>query len=240
MDIDKLKEWLGFWKFFLGTFILGCATFLVNQDIQNREIEIKEQDQIAKYIEHAIHEDVGIRLRFAQYFRNVTRSEVLRERWNDYLIIVQGEYDEKKKEKELLLVKSQEKSITGQEKDALQARIEELELALNPKPIKKDMLLPSRIYLHIQSEKQKEKAVEISRLLKNGGFSVPGIQILSKGPNTSELRYFRKREEEYAKTALELLQGFVEIELAYVPGYESSTKIRDRHFEIWFSNDAFL
>ncbi len=80
-DIDKLKEWLSFLKFFLGTFILGVATFFVNKDIQNREIEIKEQEQIGKYIEHAIHEDVGIRLRFAQYFRNVTRSDTLRERW---------------------------------------------------------------------------------------------------------------------------------------------------------------
>ena len=50
MELEKLKEWLGFWKFFLGTFILGLATFLVNKDIQNREIEIKEQEQIAKYI----------------------------------------------------------------------------------------------------------------------------------------------------------------------------------------------
>ncbi len=41
---------------------------MVNKDIQNREIEIKEQEQVAKYIEHAIHEDVGIRLRFAPIF----------------------------------------------------------------------------------------------------------------------------------------------------------------------------
>ena len=239
MDLEKFKEWLSFWKFFLGTFILGLATFLVNQDIQNREIEIKEQEQIAKYIEHAIHEDVGIRLRFAQYFKNVTRSEVLRDRWKDYLEIVQAEYDEKKMEKESLLVRSEDETITGQEKEALQARIEELETALNPKPSKVVAPLPSRFYLHVRNSLQKEKAREIESILNGGGFSVPGIQILSQGPNESELRYFRKREEEYARAALDLIKGEVDVQLKYVPGYESSTLIRDRHFEIWFSINAF-
>lgn len=239
MDIEKLKEWLGFWKFFLGTFILGLATFLVNKDIQNREIEIKEQEQIAKYIEHAIHEDVGIRLRFALYFRNVTRSEILRDRWKDYLEIVQAEYDGKEQERELLLAKSQEESITAQEKEVLQARIEELEVALNPKPAKTAVLLPSRVYLHVRNSEQKERATEIASILTNNGFAVPGIQVLSEGPNTSELRYFRKREEEYARAALELIKDFVEVKLMYVPGYESSTKIRDRHFEVWLSKDGF-
>jgi len=239
MGIENLKEWLGFWKFFLGTFILGLATFLVNQDIQNREIEIKEQEQIAKYIEHAIHEDVGIRLRFAQYFRNVTRSETLRERWQDYLKIVQAEYDEKKQEKEELIAQSKVESITAQEKDALQARIEELEVALNPRPPKTVVSLPSRVYLHARNAEQKQMATEISSILTGGGFSVPGIQVLSKGPNETELRYFRKREEEYAKAAMELVKDNVKIKLVYVPGYEASTDIRERHFEIWFSEKAF-
>ena len=239
MELEKLKEWLGFWKFFLGTFILGFATFLVNKDIQNREIEIKEQEQIAKYIEHAIHEDVGIRLRFAQYFRNVTRSETIRERWKDYLKIVQDEYDEKKQEQDKLLAQSQDESITAQEREALQARIDELETALNPRPAKKVVSLSSRVYLHARNSEQKEKAAEIVNLLTSGGFSVPGVQVLSKGPNISELRYFRKREEEYAKAAMELIKDNVEIKLRYIPGYEASTKIRDRHFEIWLSKEAF-
>ena len=239
MDIDKLKEWLGFWKFFLGTFILGLATFLVNRDIQNREVEIKEQDQIAKYIEHAIHEDVGLRLRFAQYFRNVTRSQTLRERWGDYLEIVQAEYDEKEKEKDKLLAESKSESITAQEKEALQARIEELEDALNPKPTKSTAILSSRVYMHVRNKVQKGKATKISEMLISNGFSVPGIQVLSKGPEKTEFRYFRRREQEYATAALDLVRDHVEIKLVYVPGYESSVNLRDRHFEIWFSEEAF-
>ncbi len=239
MELEKLKEWLGFWKFFLGTFILGLATFMVNKDIQNREIEIKEQEQVAKYIEHAIHEDVGIRLRFAQYFRNVTRSDTLRERWQDYLTIVQAEYNEKKAEKESLVAKAQVESITGQEKDVLQARIQELEAALNPTPPKEVALLTSRVYLHVRNAEQKLKANEVLNILSAGGFSVPGIQVLSMGPKETEFRYFRKREKEYAMAAMELLKDNIEIKLIYVPGYEASTGIRDRHFEIWFSQDAF-
>lgn len=239
MNLENLKEWLGFWKFFLGTFLLGLATFLVNKDIQNREIEIKEQEQIAKYIDHAITEDVGIRLRFAQYFRNVTRSETLRERWDDYLKIVQAEFDAKKKEKEELEAQAQVASITGQEKEVLQARIEELEVALNPRPSKTVALLPSRVYIHVRNNEQKQKATEISNILSSGGFSVPGVQVLSEGPKTTELRYFRKREMEYAMAALDLVKENVEIKLTYIPGYETSTGMRDRHFEIWFAEGAF-
>ena len=130
-------------------------------------------------------------------------------------------------------------SITGQEKEVLQARIEELEVALNPKTSKTMFLLPSRVYLHVRNDEQKQKATEISNILSRGGFSVPGIQVLSEGPKTTELRYFRKREEEYAKAALDLVKENVEIKLTYVPGYEASTGIRDRHFEIWFAEGAF-
>ncbi len=238
MDIEKLKEWLSFLKFFFGSFILGVATFMVNRDIQNREVEIKVQEQIAKYIEHAIHEDVGIRLRFAQYFRYVTRSDTLRERWKEYLTIIQAEYDDKSREKERLLVEAQQESITGTEKEALQAKIEALEVALNPKRAV-DAILPSRVYLHVRHENQRAKAHEIANQISGSGFSVPGIQVLTEGPEKSELRYFRQRELEYAKAILELVNKSVDIKLRYVPGYESSTKIRDRHFEIWFSRDAF-
>ena len=235
---DRLKEWLGFFKFFFGTFILGLATFLVNKDIQNREVEIKEQEQIAKYIEHAIHDNVGIRLRFAQYFANVTRSEVLRQRWESYLTVAQKDFDEEKRKVEELRAQSENETISGQEKEAILAKIEEGEKALYPKPTERVITLPSRIYVHVRSAEEKLHAHEISNILRGGGFTVPGIQVLSKGPNKSELRYFRKREEEFALAALALLPAVLDVDLVYVPGYEASNQIRERHFELWLAEGA--
>ena len=230
---DHLNEWLGFWKFFLGTFILGVATFFVNKDIQNREVEIKEQEHIGKYLEHAIEEDVGIRLRFAQYFSNVSRSEVLRKRWNDYLKIIQKEYDVKEAQLKELIAKSKEEEITGQEKEALLAKIDSFEKALNPEQNERVIRLPSRVYIHVRNGEDKSKAQGVAATLQDNGFSVPGIQVLSQGPGRSEFRYFRKREKEFAQAAFALLPAEIGAKLVYVPGYESSNLIRDRHFELW-------
>jgi len=238
MDIDKFNAWLNFGKFFLGTFILGIATFFVNKDIQNREIEIKEQEQIGKYIDHAIHEDVGLRLRFAQYFSNVSRSEVLRQRWSDYLKVVQTEFDAKKKEKEDLENKLSEET-TLQERDRLLAEIAQLKEELDPKPTKAISAMPSRVYIHVASASDKTEAAGIKKILEGSSFSVPGIQVVDASPRKSEFRYFRKREKEFAVDALNSIQSEAEIVLRYIPGYENSSAIRDRHFEIWFSKDAF-
>lgn len=54
MDNEKLKIWLGFAKFLLGTVFLGLVTTFVNNGIQNREIELKEIEQLGKFIDHAL------------------------------------------------------------------------------------------------------------------------------------------------------------------------------------------
>jgi hypothetical protein len=241
MVTDNLREWLSFCKFFLGTFVLGLLTFVVNRDIQNREIEIKEQEHIAKYIEHAIQDDVGMRLRFAQYFTHVTRFETLKERWSDYLKVVQAEYDKDEQEKNRLITESQGEKVTAIEKDYLLAKVSELEAALKPKPKSSKTRLPlaSIIYMHVSNLQQKERADKISLILSEEGFLVPATQVLNSVPDVSTFRYFRKREKDYAISALNLIKNSAPIELKYMPGYESSTKLRDRHFEIWFSKDAF-
>jgi hypothetical protein len=80
------------------------------------------------------------------------------------------------------------------------------------------------------------------RELSANGFVVPGIERLNTGPTTNtEVRYFRRSEErEATDIASILLKGGLQKVLAtYVPGYGNSTKIRSRHFEIWFAPGAF-
>jgi len=71
MTDERLKIWVGLVKFLLGTFALGLVTTLINKEFQEREIELKELEQLGKFVEHAIQEDIGIRKRFAEYFSKV-------------------------------------------------------------------------------------------------------------------------------------------------------------------------
>lgn len=105
MAEEKFQQWMGFAKFFLGTFVIGIITVIINHQIQSRELELKELDKLGNYIEHALEENIGVRRRFSQYFATVTRSETLRERWKEYNSLVEEEYqaviDEKNQKQEL-------------------------------------------------------------------------------------------------------------------------------------------
>ena len=92
MTDERFKAWLTFWQFVLGTVVLGLFSTIISHQIQTREVEIKEQEANAKFLEQALQEDVGVRRRLAQYFSHVTRSAELRARWADYAKIVEHEY----------------------------------------------------------------------------------------------------------------------------------------------------
>ena len=93
METEKLKLWLDFGKFFLGTFLIGFISLVVKWGFQDREIAIKESEQIGKYVEIALKEDIGVRKRFAEYFKTVLVSSDYRERWSDYYDLVYSEYE---------------------------------------------------------------------------------------------------------------------------------------------------
>lgn len=65
MTDERFKVWMTFWQFFLGTVVLGIVSTVISWQIQTREIEIKEQEASAKFLEQALQEDVGVRRRLA-------------------------------------------------------------------------------------------------------------------------------------------------------------------------------
>lgn len=98
--------------------------------------------------------------------------------------------------------------------------------------------LPARIYFHIQNEAQREKALNVAnQITKDSSAIVPGIQRVRQAPNSNELRYFKLAEaveaEQYVKT---LKQFGLDVVAKYVPGYESSDKLRPKHYELWISS----
>lgn len=237
MTEERLQTWLGFAKFLLGTFALGLVTTLINNAIQKREVELKEQEQVGQFLQHALHEDVGVRRRFAQYFSTVTRSDELRKGWTAYYGVVEQEYEEARAEKEKLEAKAAKQDLGAQEREHLNIRIAELERALSPSSSAAQIAITPRVYFQIREEEQRPAAKAVAEVLSENAIIVPGIQRLSSGPSGTELRYFRAKEKDEAEAIGSLLRDLdVEVVVRYVPGYELSTAIRPRHYELWFSD----
>lgn len=93
-----------------------------------------------------------------------------------------------------------------------------------------------RVYFHIRNEQQRAAAQRLADQLKQEDMRVPGIQLLRVGPTTSELRYFRPREEQEAQRIAAAISAHgVNVSLKQIPGYDASTRIPPGHFELWLA-----
>jgi uncharacterized protein YoxC len=101
-------------------------------------------------------------------------------------------------------------------------------------------ILP-RIYIQIRDESQRARAKLIASRLQQNGFIVPGIEnVGEKASGNSVLKYFHKNDEEAgdAKKIAEILQGEkIAADPKYTPGFDDSSKIRPRHYELWLGSD---
>ncbi len=99
-----------------------------------------------------------------------------------------------------------------------------------------------RVYIHIVSEDQRDKAREVEDFLESldsKKLVVPGIELVSTGPSTSELRFFRSGEKEEAEKILRIvnIEGYNLRLRDLSRQYENSRAIRPGHYEIWFGED---
>ncbi|NHN77865.1 hypothetical protein HA520_11325 [Azotobacter chroococcum] len=236
MSEERFKAWLTFWQFVLGTVVVGIFSTVISHQIQTREVEIKEQESNAKLLEQALQEDVGVRRRLSQYFANVTRSAELRTRWGEYARLVEAEYQETLSEKQRLQQEVKSPSLDAMVRDELQRRIAELERQLSPKPATIVTPLQARVYMHIGSDGQRSAAEQTASALRADSISVPGIELRPNSPQRTELRYFRIAERAEAEGLTATVRGvWPDAAAKYVPGYEASTAIRPRHYELWIS-----
>lgn len=235
MTDERFKAWLTFGQFFLGTVVLGIVSTVISHQIQTREVEIKEQDANAKFLEQALQENVGVRRRLAQYFSHVTRSAELRERWGEYAKLIEAEYQDTLAEKKRSELLAAAKSLDPVSKDRLFDRIDQLDRELSPRPSGPSRILP-RVYIQVTREDQRDRAMAIAEALVASDVLVPPIEVKEKGPSTSQLRYFKRGEREEAEHLASVIRGLQPDTVGqYVPGYEASTAIRPRHYELWLS-----
>lgn len=107
--------------------------------------------------------------------------------------------------------------------------------------------LAPRIYIHIQDEYQRSAAEVLKARLvsqKYEGYKtlVPGIEkVGSRNLKASQLRYFHDNtdERDFASNFISSLKSLcINVTPQLIRGYEDSSVIRPRHFELWLSSDA--
>jgi uncharacterized membrane-anchored protein YhcB (DUF1043 family) len=108
------------------------------------------------------------------------------------------------------------------------------------KPNSTTAQLPPRIYVQIRDESQRGKTKEIVKKLEERGFLVPGIERVARGAGSTEVKFFKQAEKDEAEKITAVLHelGIRDARAVYVRGFENSTAIRPRHYEIWFAPEA--
>jgi hypothetical protein len=160
MEKEKFNQWMSILKFLIVTVGFGYISLSVSTSIQTREIAIKELDQIGKYVDMAVTENIGTRKRFAEYFATVTRSEELKALWKDYERKVNKDYEEEQKKKQAEEAKAKN----------LEAEIAQLDEI--PKRMDKEMEL-AKTYAELNNIKQ-ELSVKPSYVQQREPVQLPG------------------------------------------------------------------
>lgn len=88
MSRNRLKLWLGFTKWILGTFLLGLAGVLGNMEYQGARIELARLDQerifLESFVDHAMSEEVLTRLRLAHYIKTTATETKVKSAWDEF------------------------------------------------------------------------------------------------------------------------------------------------------------
>jgi MinD-like ATPase involved in chromosome partitioning or flagellar assembly len=99
--------------------------------------------------------------------------------------------------------------------------------------------LRPRVYIQTQKGMPEAKAKEVAGLLEQAGYIVR-LQTVPAAPQDTEVRYYRTGDSDNADFIRGLLnaRGVNDVQPRYVAGYENSTAIRPKHYEIWFSTNS--
>ena len=233
-ELNKLKIWVSFLKFFLGSVVVGGLGIIIDASFTDRELEMKEMDQVGKYLNVALSKDIGVRKRFSEYFASTLRSEEARDRWKEYDSLMTVYYDIEVHKRDSLDVLNlakenekirleDEKKITSspKEKEELSNKIERLEndihdLQESKIKVEKKLEVPEdlieRIVIEAVSGEKDELSILIIKFLNENSkycYSPEGIRnIGGKRKNHPYLRNYSDKQIE-AKLEHLVADGFV-------------------------------
>jgi hypothetical protein len=95
-----------------------------------------------------------------------------------------------------------------------------------------------RIYIHVASSENYERARAAVEALQQAGFIVPSIQRVADVPRTPQLRYFRPADVKDAERAISVIgqriPGLRAVAFGDQDLTRKTTAMRPRHLELWF------
>lgn len=238
--VDKLIE-LGKW--FIVSVAITLSASIINDGFREREQDIKELQVFDKYTNIVLEADgVEKRKLLCEYFAAVSPEGPIRRAWERYKVVVDGHAAEliDAEKKSLVIAKKAEEGTATPAEIEEKARLVEKVSTLNQSLLSStsQIALKPRVYFHIRSESQRTQAKHLADEIEtSANVIVPGVQYVDAGPSSTELRYFRNVDEPEAKhiaTALSTLG--LKVATKYVQGFETSTRIRPRHYELWISS----
>lgn len=115
METERLRVVLDFFKFVLGTVLLGVIAAAISYSLKSREASLKEREGerlefelMGKYVEFALTDNVATRERFARYFWRVSRASDTKQGWELYLNDVMKEKAEAESKRDALAAQTKE------------------------------------------------------------------------------------------------------------------------------------
>lgn len=125
LTTEKLKLYFDLVKFLSASVVVTLITFWINSGFKDREIAIKEQEYLAQFKADALNKDIEHRRRLAEYFAKVTIGNDARERWHEYLQLIELKISERQEsERQIQELNAQlAKANTG--KEEIQAKLDE-------------------------------------------------------------------------------------------------------------------
>ncbi|MBU0910165.1 MAG: hypothetical protein KJ717_11415 [Proteobacteria bacterium] len=252
----RLQLWLSFWKFFLGSVVIGILSVVLNNQIQSTELKMKAQEQkneyVSKFLTQAMDDNLDKRVRFAHYF-----AMLLEDKWTGYYKELSEESkkeqtklnETKKKIAELDATRivaeaqlarahdasdmagiSQAAAQAAQAEASIKNLVEQaalLEANLNPLP---QQNINGRIYLKVSSD-QEATAEPILRELKSRGYAVNVRNTLSGTHNKkTTIAYYYDDDKPEAEALAKLLEQ-LGVEQMQTPRKVQGVA-RPRHFDV--------
>ena len=103
--------------------------------------------------------------------------------------------------------------------------------------------VPPRVYIQIETDKDRGKADAIKAELEKNNYIVPRYEVVGfRAPRANEVRYYREADAEKVnklKELLESLQSPVKpVKPVYIKGYENTNKPGADNFELWLAAES--
>jgi len=245
VDHESLEKIIDLGKWFIVSVAITLSASIVNDGFKERDQDIKEIQVFEKYTTVILEaDDVNKRKLLSEYFSTVSPNGSIKDSWKEYKAIVDGQTSEVKKAQEKtreIAVKVGNGSVSDDEL-AERAYLEEMVASLNKSltsSTNKSNLKP-RLYFHIKEDSQRTKAEQLAKdVAERANVVVPGVQRLNYSVPESQLRYYRSIEEQEVKKISEVIASFgIKSEVTYMSGFESSTKIPPKQYELWISENG--